>query len=467
MKILSNRSAALASCLFMLSACSSTELPALAETDVPSTWASDAGAAIDAWPDTQWWAGFNNEELSEYIKQVQSNNIDLQINQRNLESAQLVLREAGFELLPTPVIELGTSPSYRDSRIDGETVRSTTNDAISLSASASYNNILSKPASFSRAQSDYDSSVAQAADVALNTLSTSASSYFQLLLTRDKITTTTQNVENALAIYEIAQARVEAGVAIPIEALQQQIALEAERINLQSFQQNDLAIRSSLALLSGQSVQDFDLQGQSLDEVEVPSVQPGLPSELLNRRPNLVEAEANMRSASANVDLVKTALFPQISLTAGTSAASNSLSDLVANPENLLFINASLVQLLLDNGQRGRDIEQARLSLENSLSRYRSEVISAFNEIDVLLSNMQLLAAQTELAQQNLDSAEESFRIAQARYEEGVTDFLTVLTSQNTLFSTRNTYLDRKQAQLNTSVALFQALGGGWEREER
>ena len=461
-----NRIIAIVIGLFALSACSTTQLPELADTDVPETWTLSAAEESEQWPDTQWWSSFNNAELSEYIEQVQSNNLDLQINQRNLEAAQIALREAGFELLPIPAIELGTTPSYRDSRVDGVTERSTSNDAFTLSASASYNNILSKPAGFSLDQSVYDSSVAQAADVALNTLSTSATSYFQLLLTRDKIASITQNVENAQAIYEIAQARVAEGVAIPIEALQQQIALEGERINLQSFQQNDLAIRSSLALLSGQSVQDFDLLGQSLDEVEVPTVLPGLPSELLNRRPNLVAAEANMRNARANVDLVKTALFPQISLTAGSSAASTSLSDLVANPENLLSINASLVQLLVDNGQRGRDIEQANLTLENSLSRYRSEVISAFNEIDVLLNNIQLLAAQTELASQNLDSAEESFRIAQVRYEEGVTDFLTVLTSQNTLFNTRNTYLDRKQAQLNASVALFQALGGGWEMEE-
>ena len=90
-------------------------------------------------------------------------------------------------------------------------------------------------------------------------------------------------------------------------------------------------------------------------------------------------------------------------------------------------------------------------------------MISAFNEVDVLLNNLQLLAAQTDVALQNLESAEESFRIAQTRYEEGVADFQTVLTSQVTLFDTRNSYLDRKQAQLNATVALFQALGGGWQ----
>ena len=130
-------------------------------------------------------------------------------------------------------------------------------------------------------------------------------------------------------------------------------------------------------------------------------------------------------------------------------------------------INASLVQTLLDNGQRFRNIDQARITMENSLNNYRRAVIGAFNEVEVLLSNIQLLQAQGVVAFQNLQAAEESFRIAQARYEEGVADFQTVLTSQNTLFSTRNSYLDNKLLQLNAMVGLFQALGGGWQAETR
>lgn len=445
-----------------LVACSTTELPELSPTDVPETWILSV-ASDQTWPPTDWWSAFANPELSDFIEQVELTNLDLQINQRNLQAAQISLEEAGFDLLPTPVIELGSSPGYRDSRIDGESSRNTGNSPISLGASASYNNILSKPASYEQAVADYDSDVARAADVALNTLATAASSYFQLLLTRDKISSTQQNVSNAEAIYEIAQARVDAGVAIPIEALQQQIALERERLNLQSYEQDDLAIRSALALLTGQSVQNFALSGQSLDEVAVPTITPGLPSELLSRRPDLVQAEAGLRSARASVDLVKAALFPQISLNAGGNVSSASLSELLSSPDSVLSVNTSVVQLLLDNGQRSRDIEQAQLILENSLDSYRATVISAFNEVDVLLNNLQLLAAQTEVALQNLESAEESFRIAQTRYEEGVADFQTVLTAQDTLFDTRNSYLDRKQAQLNATVALFQALGGGWQ----
>ena len=165
------------------------------------------------------------------------------------------------------------------------------------------------------------------------------------------------------------------------------------------------------------------------------------------------------------MDIVRTDLFPQISLTGGINASSTSLSDLLDNPDTLLNINANLVQTLLDNGQRFRNIDQATLTMENSLNNYRRAVIGAFNEVEVLLSNIQLLEAQGVVAFQNLGAAEESFRIAQVRYEEGVSDFQTLLTAQNTLFSTRNSYLDNKLLQLNAMVGMFQALGGGWIAE--
>lgn len=451
----------------LLAACA-TEVPPLALTDVPEGWTGPVQSGAMVWPTVDWWNNFGNEELTGIIASVQANNFDLANNQRNLEAAQLTLRDAGFNLLPTPVVNIGTGAAYNETRND--TLGDSTNSPstpFTLGASFTYNDILSKPATYQRAVADYDGRVAQTADLALNTLGTTASTYFQLLLTRDKIEAAQQNVENAEAIRAIAQARVNAGVAVPIEALQQQIAVERERNNLRSLSQNDLATRASLALLQGRGVQGFDVAGQTLQTIQVPKVQPGLPSELLFRRPDLVQAEAALRSANANVAIVRTDLFPQISLTGGINTSSASLSNLVSSPDSVLQISANLVQTLLDNGQRYRNIEQASLSMENSLANYRRSVLGAFNEVEVLLSNIQLLEAQGATALSNLNAAEESFRIAQVRYEEGVADYQTVLQSQNTLFSSRNAWLDNKLLQLNAMVGLYQALGGGWEQPAR
>lgn len=453
--------------VLLLGGCAfNSSVPELPASDVPDQWVSPMVENSPVWPAADWWNNFENDELSQIIQLVQSNNFDLENNERNLRNARITLREAGFNLLPTPSVTLGTGAVYTETDIDGVEDTSSPNQDIELGGNLNYNNILSKPATWDRAQATYDSSVAQHASTVLNTLGTAASTYFQLLFTRDQIEAARQNVENAQEIYEIIQAQVDAGVAVPINALNQQITIESQRSNLRNLIQRDLAARASLALLTGQSVQDFDVEGSTLENIGVPAVQPGLPSELLRRRPDLVQAEAGLRGANANVDIAYINLFPQISLTGSFNASSSSLSEVVSSPDTVLNISANLVQTLLDNGQRYRNLEQQRLNLENALSSYRKAVIGAFNDVEVQLSNIEALEEQVEVARRNLEAAEESFRIAQVRYEEGVADYQTVLNSQNSLFSTRNAYYNTKLSQLNAVVSFYQALGGGWQAGE-
>jgi len=440
--------------------------PDLESTDVPAGFVGPQSEGAATWPQTDWWNSFGNPELSTLVTEVQSSNFDLENNERNLRNAQIALREAGFNLIPTPSVTLGTGARYTETDIGGSTNTSNANQPFDLGAGFSYNNILSKPATFDRAVANYDSSMALYAGTVLNTLGTAASTYFQLLFTRDQIEVAQQNVANAEEIFNIINAQVAAGVAVPINALNQQIAIESQRANLRNLVQRDLAARSSLALLAGRSVQDFEITGDTLQDIMVPTVQPGLPSDLLRRRPDLVQAEAALRSADANVDIAYVNLFPQISLTGNLNASSTSLSELVASPDTVLNVSASLVQTLLDNGQRFRNLETQRLNLENALANYRKAVIGAFNDIEVQLGNIQSLQEQLAVAQRNLEAAEEAFRLSEVRYREGVTDYQTVLNSQNSLFATRNAFLNAKLGQLNAVVDFYQALGGGWEMSQ-
>jgi len=456
--------AALVAPLLLAGGCATIEPPALPDDVVPAAWQGPVEEGAAVWPNVEWWNNFDSPELTALIDDVLEHNLDLANNERNLIAAQIALREAGFSLWPTPVLSLGTGTSYSRTDFDGSTSSSNSSGPFQLTGSVSYGGILSRPASYQRSVADYDSRIAQTVSVKLNTLTTAASTYFQILLIRDRLAVAQQNLENATTIYEIARARVAQGIAVPIEELQQQIAVERERTNIESLRQNELSARASLALLVGRSVHGFDVEGQTLAEVNVPVVQPGLPSELLVRRPDLVQAEANLRGSAANVSAVRMNFFPQISLTASDTATSPALVNLLSSANTSLNIGANLMQTLLDNGQRRRNLEQARLSLESSLASYQRAVLAAFNEIEVQLNNIALLERQSQIALRNLEAAEESYRIAELRYLEGVTDYQTVLNSQNTLFSTRTAVLDNKLQRLNAMLNLYQALGGGWER---
>jgi NodT family efflux transporter outer membrane factor (OMF) lipoprotein len=452
--------------LLVLAGCARTPVPQIQPTDVPADWQGPVQADADLWPNTDWWNNFESDELTEIIELVKANNFDYANNVRNLRAAQISLEDAGFQLWPTPNVSISTGASTSETRLGdgGGSASGGSSGPVQLGASVSYGDILSKPLNYGRAVNDYESRLAQVASTALNTMGTAASTYLQLLFIRDQIATTELNIENAVQILDFTQAQVDAGVEIPINLLNQQIEVENRRNALSSQRQSEFQIRASLALLLGRGVQGFDVEGQTLEDITVPEVQPGLPSELLIRRPDLVQAELTLQNAAISVDTARLNFFPNISLNGSANASSPALIDIISDPATTtVSLSASLAQQLLDNGGRKRNVEQARLSLETALANYRQAVIQAFNDIEVQLRNIQLIRDQGLVTERNLESAEEQFRLAELRYNEGVSNFQTVINAQNSLFSTRDAVLQNRLQQLNAIISLYQSLGGGWE----
>ena len=404
--------------LVFLAGCASTELPELPGETVPDDWRTQTDAA-QAWPDAAWWNAFETDELRAVISAVQESNTTLRINERNLQAAEILLREAGFDLYPTPVVSVAGSLSYQGVDVSDEDYFDSKSEDYALGASVVYADILGKADRYDAARARHDVSVARSADVALATLATTASTYFQVLLARDRIATARQNLENAIVISDILQARFEAGVINEIDALQQEIAVEQQRNAVRNFVQTELAARASLAVLMNRSVRDLEIEEETLEVVVVPSVAPGVPAELLARRPDLVEAEANLRAARADVDLARLAFLPDITLTASGTVRSDDLKRLVEAPDVFVNAAAGVVQTLVDNGARSRNVTLNSLDLESRFDEYRNAVIRAFNEIDVALSNIELLNALAQVALDDRARAEESFRIARSPLSRG------------------------------------------------
>jgi len=451
------------SLLFALGGCGSTPVPELPEGDVPTAWGYVSEGSEPGWPAIDWWQGFGSAELNELVRQLEDSNLDLEINRVNLEQAELTLRDAGFNLLPTPVVSVNASKNYSGNKPDGADYTDGGSESASLSLGITYADILSKPTQYASAKASYESSVASVVNTRLNTLATAASTYFQLLLIRDRIVAAEQNVANAETIANIAQARADAGTITPLDALQQRIAVATQQASLQSLRQSEYSAKAALALMLASSVRDFDVSATTLADVSVPSIMPGLPSSLLVRRPDIIQARANLVRSAKDVDLARLDFLPNISLTGSANLSSQSLSDLLSGADLFVGAAASLAETLLDNGSRVRNVKRSRLSLESSLASYRKVVIGAFNNIEVSLSNIELLGVLSGVAAENLSLAEEAFRLAEVRYREGAVGFETVLNAQTTLFNSRNSFLDSKLARLNAIISLYVALGGGWQ----
>ena len=443
----------------LLAACAATPLPTLPASDVPDAW--QGGDAAAEWPPLDWWRAFGSDELTALMGQVRERNFELGNSARALRAAELALADADRARWPRVALTTSTGQRYAGAGQRGDYADGG-DESLGLNLRAPSSDVLGIRPRHQAALASYDSAVAQAADTRLRVFATTANTYFEILLLRDRMEAARANIENADAIAGIVTARVDAGAALASDAMRQQIVARRQRNTLRTLELDVLRSRAALALLVGTSVWAFDVDATTLAHVQVPVVAAGLPSALLTRRPDLVQAEAALRDARANVDLARLAFLPRIDLTADAGATSASLGNVVAQGATALSVSADLVLTLFDLGRRGRDLEASRLRLESLLADYRRAVIAAFNEVEVALANLALLRSFAELLADDVRLAEESLRIAEARYREGAGEFEALLGAQTTLYGAREATLNNKLRVLQAVVALYRALGGGW-----
>ena len=444
-----------------LAGCTATVLPELPAGDVPEAWrGTDRN---DAWPPTDWWRGFESDELVDLIGRVEANNLQLANSERNLRAAELALTDAGLDRFPAPSLDAGASGSYAGSRPRDGDFRDGGSDAVEVTLGLDYADILGRRPRFAAARARYRSHLAQAADTRLRIVAASAASYFRILLIRDRVAAAGLNLANAEAIGRIVGARVDAGTALASEGLRQRIVVRRQANALRTLEIDALKARASLALMVGEPVWDFDVEGRTLADLAVPVVVPGLPSELLLRRPDIVQAETALHEARAHVDLARLAFLPRISLT-GSGALGTTLANLAADGTASVGATSGFVLGLFDLGRRPRGLETSRLRLESLLADYRRAVIGAFNDVEVALADIDLLGRLGEVLSEDVALARESLRITEARYREGVQAFEALLGAQDALYAARNAVLDNKLATLLAAVDLYTALGGGWRR---
>ena len=204
------------------------------------------------------------------------------------------------------------------------------------------------------------------------------------------------------------------------------------------------------------------MAGQNLDGITTPVVAPGLTSELLRRRPDVAQAEADLASAHANVDAARDAFFPQIGLTGSGGFTSTAISALLKNSALGWSIGANLLQTIFDGGLLQSELDLSKGQQEELVATYRSTVLNAFSDVETTLGQVSSLADQERLKTEQVNAAAEAFRISELQYREGVTDLLNVLTAQQILFSAQDQLVQIKLARIQADVGLYKALGGGW-----
>lgn len=429
--------------------------PAFAEQ-----WDHAAGAS--QWPAVDWWRLFGSAELEQLMLIARDRNLDLATAMSRVRQADIQARIAGASLLPSLSASLGGNSGRASDNNGGGS-----NTRYSGGLSASYELDVWGRNRDSRASSGLGAlaTTYERDSVALTLSASVATSYFKVLELRERLRIAEDNLANAERVMAVVDARVRLGAGTELDRVQQQTLVEQRRAALPGLRQQLATAETALALLLGEAPQGIAgrIEGDSLSALQMPQpLAGGLPSELLLRRPDLRRAETQLRAANADIGVARAALFPSLTLSASTSLEDAALSGLFSSANLASSVGASLLQPIFRGGALRGQVELSEERYQELAIGYRQSILTALKEVEDALVAVHQGQLQMDSQQRVLANAERAFRLAEAQYRAGAADLLSVLSAQQTFFSTRDATLQNSASQLQNYVQLYKVLGGGF-----
>jgi len=431
--------------------------------DMPQAFAEQAGPDV-AVPATDWWGAFGSPELSSLIAAAQAANPDLAIAAERVRQAEAQVRIADATLFP--VLNFGAGTSRNEAKANGGKWQKSDSSSASLSASYEVDLWGKNSSGVRSAEAALRASRFDGETVRLTLIAGVANAYFQLLSLRGRLAIARENLDIAERVFKVVDSRVRNGAASALDLARQQAAVLTIQAALPPLELQERQTLFALAILLGRAPEGFDAAALALTGLAVPRVAPGLPAQLLVRRPDLASAEAQLAAANANVAAARAALLPGISLTGSAGLASDVLLNFLNAPTAVLAIGASLLQPIFDGGRLHAQVDVASSHERELVEAYRKVVLAALADVESALAAGGRTAAQELLQEQVVEQARVALRLAEIRYREGADDLLTVLDAQRTLFQGEDQLAQIRLSRLQASIALFKALGGSWQMPE-
>lgn len=446
--------------------------------DIPLAYRATAASAATAWPAPDWWRGFGSPELDGLIEDARRHNFDLQAAIARVREADAQVRISGSPLLPTVgggasdtwtrtgtgrgSSGLGNSFSFRS----GKRYYETRDYAASLSVSYEVD-------LWGRLRSAQDSAEASALfsrfdqqTVALTAVASVATTYFTALEYQDELAVARRNLRDATDILAALRARLAAGTNSQLDVSQQEALVAGIRASIPGLQSLFEQERNALGILIGRPPEEIAIAADTLTRLPLPEVAAGLPSELLARRPDVAGTEAELIAANADIRTARADMFPQLTLTGQNGVSSTALNTLF-NPGTMLTqLVGNLSQTIFDNGLKGGTLELRRARYDELLANYHRAVVQAFTDVENGLVAYRYATEQEALERVAVRTAQRAADIARAQVLAGVSDIVTALQTQTTLFNDLNVLAQDRLNRFNALISLYKALGGGWTRAD-
>jgi outer membrane protein, multidrug efflux system len=440
--------------LGVLAGCSLTPQYQRPNAELPESWVAPKAAATSDTPD-EWNDLFKDAELQQLMAEALAANHDLAAAATRIDQAKATAKMASSRLVPYASASVGGS---RQKELNGARSLSSTDDS-QLTISYELDlwggnraNVQAAAARVTARQYDMETTrLVLQADV--------ASYYYQTLALKDRLAISQKNLEAARSLMSLVEVRYNKGAASGLDVAQQRTALLSIEAEVPELQQSLTETQSALALLLGRVPQDFTVRTDTLAEVQPPAIAAGQPGDLLQRRPDVRAAEADLVAANADIGVARAALYPSMELSA-TGVVTNWLT---GGSASVAALAASLSQVLFDGGELRGQVQLADASRRELVETYLQTVLTSVKEVNDSLSAVSTAERRTSLLSQTVEQAQLALRLATTRYQAGSDDLLTVLESQTSQLNAEDSLVQAKLARVNASITLFKALGGGWE----
>ena len=439
---------------------------------------------------TDWWSVYGDAVLDGLEKQIDISNQTLKAAEASWREAEAVVSGAKAELFPT----VGVSGSATRTKGLGTTVGGTTTTttpgstgtgttttgggtttAIVPMTSHPVNNFnATADASWApdiwgkirrTIESDVASAQASDADLAAARLSaqgTLATDYIELRVTDEMKQLLDQTVAAYQRSLDITQNQYKSGIVAKADVITAETQLEGAQSQQISVGVMRGQLEHAIAVLVGKPPADFAIEPATFGTA-VPVAPTGIPSALLERRPDVAAAERTMASANAQIGVAIAAYFPDLTLTGAYGFSSSVLPGLIRAPNNIWSFGGTIADTVLDFGARSAAVRQARAAYDVAVANYRQTVLTAFQQVEDQLVALRILEQQYAVQDRTVKSANEAVRLTINEYRAGIVAYTSVVTAQATALADAQTLLTIRQNRLTASVALIQALGGGWD----
>lgn len=419
-------------------------------------------APADALDRGEWWKLFGDAKLDELAGRVQVSNQNIAAAVANYSQAQALVRGERAALFPSVSLD---GSGKRSGTVGGSGTSSPTN-AFSATLGASWTpDVWGRlREAVSSAQANAQASEADLAAARLSAIGDLATNYFSLREADAEIVLLDETIQGYQRAFEITSNRYAAGIAAQTDVLQAQTQLvnaKAERVGLQRTR---ATYEHAIAALLGVAPADFSLPAAQWTPT-VPGVPLGVPSTLLQRRPDIAAAERSVAAANAQIGIARAAYFPNISLTASVGSNASRVKDLFSSANSLWSLGFSVAQVVFDAGAIAANVDSAKAAYESSVARYRQTVLTAFQAVEDQLTASATLAEQEGFRREASAAADKTEQQLLNRYRAAQVSYTDVVTAQAAALSARRTLVQLQVNRQTTAIALIQAMGGGWQAE--